>query len=47
MYQLFTWNNISKNTRNTEKYFETPASTDRLAIAKSAIPYMRRLLYEK
>ena len=45
MYQLFPLNKISRNTRNPEKYFVTPASTDRLA--KSAIPYMQRLLNEK
>ena len=45
MYQLFPLNKISKNTRNPEKYFVTPASTDRLA--RSAIPYMQRLLNEK
>ena len=45
MYRLFPLNKITKNTRNPEKYLVTPANTDRLA--RSAIPYMQRLLNEK
>ena len=39
---MFPVNKKSVNTRPHEKYFVTPASTNRLA--KSAIPYMQRLL---
>ena len=42
---MFPLRQSNVNTRNPEKYFVTPASTDRLA--KSAIPYMQRLLNEK
>ena len=42
MSQIFPMNPIVANTRNPEKYYVQPASTTRLA--KSAIPYMQRLL---
>ena len=40
--KMFPLNELNVNTRNPETYFVTPARTDRLA--KSAIPYMQRLL---
>ena len=39
---MFPLNDSLANTRNPEVYYVTPARTDRLA--KSAIPYMQRLL---
>ena len=39
---LFPFNSTKKITRNHEKYFVTSANTSRLA--KSAVPYMQRLL---
>ena len=39
---IFPLNDNVYNTRNQEKYFVTPANTNRLA--KSAIPHMQRLL---
>ena len=40
--KMFPLNDSHVNTRNPEVYHVTPAKTDRLA--KSAIPYMQRLL---
>ena len=40
--KMFPLNELNVNTRNPETYHVTPAKTDRLA--KSAIPYMQRLL---
>ena len=40
--KMFPLNDLNVNTRNPELYHVTPARTDRLA--KSAIPYMQRLL---
>ena len=42
---MFPINTKSVNTRPHEKYFVTPAMTNRLA--KSSIPYMQRLLNEE
>ena len=42
MSHIFPMNPIVANTRNPEKYYVQPATTTRLA--KSAIPYMQRLL---
>ena len=39
---MFPANSQPYDTRNTERYYVTPANTDRLAL--SAIPYMQRLL---
>ena len=39
---MFPANSQPYDTRNTEKYYVTPANTVRLA--RSAIPYMQRLL---
>ena len=44
MAHMFPLNPSNVNTRNKEKYFVQPATTGRLA--KSAIPYMQRLLNE-
>ena len=40
--KMFPLNDSHVNNRNPEVYYVTPARTDRLA--KSAIPYMQRLL---
>ena len=44
MCHLFPLNQNIVNTRNPEKFFVQPARTERLA--RSAIPYMQRLLNE-
>ena len=44
MCHLFPLNQNIVNTRNPEKFFIQPARTERLA--RSAIPYMQRLLNE-
>ena len=45
MCHLFPLNPSLINTRNKEKFYVQPASTERLA--RSAIPYMQRLLNEE
>ena len=44
MCHIFPLNKNIANTRNPEKFFVQPARTERLA--RSAIPYMQRLLNE-